>query len=298
MEFLYQVGDKHPKYLREFLKGQGISKKLLAKIKFQDGKILVNHQEQTVRYLISAGDKIVVHIPAELLHETVAACPKDFPILFEDEHFLIVDKPAGVASIPAQYHPNETMANRVKYYYVSQNYENQVIHIVTRLDRDTSGVMLFAKHGFAHALLESGPKISKKYLAIVSGDLKKIADHGEIDAPIARVPSSLMKRQVDPSGKQARTEYWLRQKNQASCEVEVQLHTGRTHQIRVHFAYLGCPLFGDDLYDGPTEKISRQALHCTKITFYHPFLKKEMTITSPIPEDIRALEEDLFERRE
>src|SRR5699024_1154958 len=118
---------------------------------------------------------------------------------------------ANVASIPAQYHPNGTMANRVKAYYCRQNYVNRVVHVVTRLDRDTTGLMLFAKHGFAHALLDQQlreKKIIKKYLALVTDPTASLQSHALIDLPIARDTTSLLKRQISDEGKAAMTEYW------------------------------------------------------------------------------------------
>ena len=154
MEFTYHYERQEPQQLKYFLKEQGISKGLLAKIKFQGGKIFVNDQRQNVLYSLVQNDTVTIVIPDEGEHETVLLDETPIEIVYEDQHLLIVNKPAGIASIPAQYHPNGTMANRVKAYYKQQGYQDQVIHVVTRLDRDTSGLMLFAKHGFAHAKLD------------------------------------------------------------------------------------------------------------------------------------------------
>ena len=131
------------------------------------------------------------------------------------------------------------MANRVKGYYKRQNYVNQVIHVVTRLDRDTSGLMLFAKHGFAHALIdqELREKGDKIYYALVGGAIEQLNEHQLIEKPIGRDLSSLLKRQVIETGQFASTEYWLAKGAQAAA-VRIQLHTGRTHQIRVHLKQL------------------------------------------------------------
>ena len=172
MEFVWTYEKNHPQQIKYFLKEKGISKGLLAKIKFQGGEIKVNGQTENVLFSLSCNDKVTIVIPAEGEHETVLLDETPIEIVYEDEHLLVVNKPAGVSSIPAQYHPNYTMANRVKAYYKRQGYENQVIHVVTRLDRDTSGLMLFAKHGFAHAKLDvqlREKRFVKKYQAIVSG---------------------------------------------------------------------------------------------------------------------------------
>lgn len=294
MELRYIVEDlSHPR-LREFLKAQGISKGLLAKIKFQGGKIFVNGKEENVLYQIKIKDEIIVHVPKEKPHETVLLDETPIDILYEDRDFLVVNKPSGVASIPAQYHPNKTMANRVKNYFVKNNYENQVVHIVTRLDKDTSGVMLFAKHGLAHALLDQELRkkaVEKIYYAFVSGEVHTLKDHALIEGKITRDVTSLLKRKVDlEEGKDALTEYWLEKRNEALGKVKIKLHTGRTHQIRVHFAHIHCPLLGDELYGGAETLIKRQALHCGQLSFYHPFKKELMTFTSKFPDDIKKIE--------
>lgn len=139
------IADEHVK-IKTFLKKHEVSKGLLAKIKFRGGAILVNNQPQNATYLLDVGDYVTIYIPAEEGFETLEAIEHPLDILYEDDHFLVLNKPYGVASIPSVNHSN-TIANFIKGYYVKQNYENQQVHIVTRLDRDTSGLMLFAKHG-------------------------------------------------------------------------------------------------------------------------------------------------------
>lgn len=295
MEFKWTYQEPFSSLVRTFLKRQGISKKLLAKIKFQGGKILVNETEQNVLFSLKAHDIVTVVIPDEEPHETLLADDVPIEIVFEDEHLLIVNKPAGIASIPAQYHPRGTMANRVKAYYVNKEYANQVVHVVTRLDRDTSGLMLFAKHGFAHAKLDQGlqqNQFVKKYQALVSGEVESLQDHGNISLPIGRDLSSLVKRQVIETGQKAETEYWLKKRNQACALVDIQLHTGRTHQIRVHLSAIGCPLLGDDLYEGAMDLgIERQALHCYSLSFPHPFREKRMSFELPLADDMAKIAE-------
>lgn len=293
VEFKWTYEEQTSSIVRTFLKHQGISKKLLAKIKFQGGKILVNETEQNVLFSLKTHDIVTVVIPDEEPHETLLADEVPIEIVFEDEHVLVVNKPAGIASIPAQYHPRGTMANRVKAYYVKQNYANQVVHVVTRLDRDTSGLMLFAKHGFAHAKLDQGlqkKQFVKKYKALVSGEVDSLQSHGNISMPIGRDLSSLLKRQVIETGQKAETEYWLKKRNQTCALVDIQLHTGRTHQIRVHFSAIGCPLLGDELYDGSLDLgIERQALHCYSLTFPHPFSSEPLHFELPLAEDMATI---------
>ena len=280
MQFQYIYEKTAGQQLKYFLKEQGISKGLLAKIKFQGGQIAVNGQIENVLYQLKVQDVVQITIPDEGEHETVLLDETPIDIVYEDAHLLVVNKPANVASIPAQYHPNGTMANRVKAYYKRQNYANQVIHVVTRLDRDTSGLMVFAKHGFAHAKLDvqlRNKQFVKRYQALVTGEIAQLQNHALIDLPIARDYDSLLKRKIDDSGKQAKTEYWLEKQNQELALVDIQLHTGRTHQIRVHFAAIGCPLRGDELYGGLVdETMNRQALHCYELQFTHPFTQETL----------------------
>ncbi|WP_430609447.1 RluA family pseudouridine synthase [Enterococcus sp. DIV0876] len=290
MEFTYQYLRDEPQLVKYFLKEQGISKGLLAKIKFQGGNIFVNQEVQNVLFSLKQNDRVTIVIPDEGEHETMLLDETPIEIVFEDDHLLIVNKPAGVSSIPAQYHPNGTMANRVKAYYRKQQYPNQVIHVVTRLDRDTSGLMLFAKHGFAHAKMDvqlREKKVIKKYQALVAGKLAVLANHGEINQPIARDLTSLLKRKVASEGKPARTEYWLSRINAQWALVDIQLHTGRTHQIRVHFSAIGCPLLGDEMYGGRMDLgIDRQALHCCQLQFLHPFTQEPMAFSCPLAQDM------------
>ena len=293
MQFQYIYEKTEGQQLKYFLKEQGISKGLLAKIKFQGGQIAVNGRIENVLYQLKAQDVVQITIPDEGEHETVLLDETPIDIVYEDAHLLVVNKPANVASIPAQYHPNGTMANRVKAYYKRQNYANQVIHVVTRLDRDTSGLMVFAKHGFAHAKLDvqlRNKQFVKRYQALVTGEIAQLQNHALIDLPIARDDDSLLKRKIDDSGKQAKTEYWLEKQNQELALVDIQLHTGRTHQIRVHFAAIGCPLRGDELYGGLVdETMSRQALHCYELQFTHPFTQEALHFTQALPQDMADL---------
>ena len=237
------------------------------------------------------GDEVVIDIPPEEGFETLEAIDYPLDILFEDDHFLIINKPSGVASIPSVNHSN-TIANFIKGYYVKQNYENQQVHIVTRLDRDTSGLMLFAKHGYAHARLDKQLQrkaIEKRYYALVKGD-GHLEPQEEIIAPIARDEDSIITRRVAKGGKYAHTSYQIVASYGNIHLVDIRLHTGRTHQIRVHFSHIGFPLLGDDLYGGSLDHgIERQALHCHYLSFYHPFLEEQLVLECPLPDDFETL---------
>lgn len=274
--------------VKTFLKGFDISKSLLAKIKFRGGNIWVNGKEENAVYLLDIGDEVTVEIPDEIdLNSRLKPIDHDLSIVYEDDHFLVIDKPAGFASIPSVNHSN-TMANFVKGYYVKQGYANQQIHIVTRLDKDTSGLMLLAKHGYAHARMDKqlqAKQIEKRYYALVAGK-EVLEEHGEIIAPIARDEDSIITRRVHHSGKYAHTSYDLVEDFGQVKLIDIVLHTGRTHQIRVHFSHLGQPLLGDDLYGGSLEYgIDRQALHCHRLAFFNPFLGQKQVFDSGLTDD-------------
>ena len=277
-----------PCKVKTLLKEHDISRGLLAKIKFRGGCILVNGQEQNAIYPLQIGDLVSVDIPDEEGFEDLEPVSMPLKVVYEDDHFLVIDKPAGFASIPSSIHSN-TMANFVKAYVMEKGYPNRQIHIVTRLDRDTSGLMLFAKHGYAHARLDKqlqAKTIEKRYYALVAGqdDLPNSAD---IIAPIARDVDSIITRRVHESGKYAHTSYNVVKRLGQVKLVDIKLHTGRTHQIRVHFAHIGQPLLGDDLYGGSLDYgISRQALHCHYLSFYHPFEDKQLEVTSYLTDDL------------
>lgn len=285
------IADQHVK-VKTFLKKHDISKGLLAKIKFMGGDILVNGIRQNAIYLLDVGDRVTIDIPSEE-DETgsLQAVAHPLDIAFEDEHFLVLEKPYGYASIPSILH-SSTMANFVKHYYIEQDYENKQIHIVTRLDRDTSGLMLFAKHGYAHSRLDKqlqAKKIEKRYFALVEGK-GELAEEGEIIAPIGRPEDSIITRCVTPSGKYAHTSYKIVSSWGDVHLVDIRLHTGRTHQIRVHFSYIGFPLLGDDLYGGSlAHGIERQALHCHQLIFDNPFSQKRVHLNSSLPADFQAV---------
>lgn len=289
MRFEFTV--HRPGKVKSLLKEHDISKGLLAKIKFKGGHIWVNGVEQNAIYMVDIGDVITVDIPDELPYDKLEPIDEPLNIVSEDEHFLVLDKSAGFASIPSVNHSN-TMANFVKGYFIRQGYPNLQVHIVTRLDRDTSGLMLFAKHGYAHARLDKQLQhktIEKRYYALVSGE-EVLEQKGEIIAPIARDIDSIITRRVHSSGKYAHTSYEVVASYGDVHLVDVQLHTGRTHQIRVHFAHIGFPLLGDDLYGGRMDLgIERQALHCHTLSFFDPFKQEKVFHESGLTNDFESV---------
>lgn len=285
------VEKNEPKLLREFLKYKKISRRIIGRTKFHGGSFLVNGKEVTVRKDLKVGDKVQLNLPVEDANPTLEASNKKLDIIYEDDHYLIVNKATGVLSVPSPVNRTDTIANRVKGYFIRNNYRHQVVHIVTRLDRYTTGVMVIAKNTLAHSLigeLLEKQQMDKHYEAIVEGYLEE--KEGFISLPIARSTDSIIERVVSPTGKESITEYKVIQElsNKLSY-LDLSLHTGRTHQIRVHMAHIGHPLAGDDLYGGSTEQIKRQALHCKKVVFEHPFIEKKMTFEADLPADMKKL---------
>lgn len=266
----------------------GISRTLLKQIKFNGGQLLVNEKPVYVTHLMQPDDVLTVILPPEPGSQRISPSFTPLDILFEDDHFLVVNKPAKVASVPSHLYPNDSLVNRVKGHLVATHAENQVTHIVTRLDRETSGVVIFAKHHFAHTVLDEQLKahaIQKQYVALVQGQMPK--RHGIVEQPIGRRPDSFIARQVRPDGKQAKTEYWVIKQMKQTALLKLQLHTGRTHQIRVHMSWLHHPLVGDFLYGRQTDPwIDRQALHCAAVAFENPFSGERVRCYAPLPEDL------------
>ncbi|KDN56942.1 MULTISPECIES: RluA family pseudouridine synthase [Exiguobacterium] len=272
--------------LRDFLMIDcGISRKMLAQVK-QAGLILVNGEPKTVRYTVSVGDEVTVHFPSEQPSETMVRSSRPLTVLYEDEWMLAVDKPAGIATIPSRLHPIDTLANAVLGYYQAIQLDS-AIHVINRLDRDTSGVVLFAKYAYVHhrfSELQKQGGLTRTYTALIEGEIEPQT----IDAPIGRAEHSIMERVVTPDGQRAVTHVRQTVSHGDVSALTIQLETGRTHQIRVHLRHLGYPLIGDTMYGGNT-RLPRHALHSLDATFHHPLTDELLTVTAPIPEDFRQL---------
>ena len=278
---------KNEQVLREFLLENNISRKTLTRIKFDnDGSIKVNSKEENVRYILKKDDIVEITLPSENYSEFVRFIDKPIEIVYEDAYFLIVNKEINLPSIPSRNAEDESLLERVNYYFREKNI-NSIPHIVTRLDKNTSGLVLIAKHRHIHALF-SNMEIDKYYTALING---RIGQHGIIGAPIRRVSSSIIEREVGEDGEYAKTEYWLEKynlKNNVSI-VKLKLYTGKTHQIRVHMKYLGYPLLGDELYGGDVSLISRQALHCSNLAFIHPIIGEKINVSVNLPNDMNNI---------
>ena len=289
MEFTWQNEGKQ-QTLKKFLAARGVSHRLMGKIRRQKGAVLVDGKKVPFGTILHQNEQVTLVLPEEKPVIKIAASPKPIEVLYEDANWLLVAKPAGLTSVPGPSNREDTLVNRVKYYLERNGRKNVVPHIITRLDRYTSGVVLLAKHSFAQSLIDkqvSNHEFDKRYYAIVAGQITK--QHGLIEAPLKRKEGENFQI-VSPDGRQAVTEYWLKANLAGGSLVEVKLHTGRTHQIRVHFQSKGHPLLGDELYGGPLDMgIERQALHAYHLAFNDPFTNKRLVVEAPLPSDMKSV---------
>jgi 23S rRNA pseudouridine1911/1915/1917 synthase len=234
------------------------------------------------------GAKLQLHLfPAETDH--YAPEWNEIEVLYEDDYCLVVNKPAGMPVHPSQPEQGGTLANTVASYYQVSGQACKIRHI-HRLDDETTGPVLYAKHEFAQLVLDEAMRekqIDRRYTAVCSGRI--MLSKGRIDAPIGRDRHHSSRRRVSPTGARAVTFYEVQQRFAEATQVSIQLETGRTHQIRVHCNHLGHPLLGDKLYGEKSEFISRQALHGEKLIFPHPLTKKFIHVEAPLPDDIVKL---------
>lgn len=274
--------------LKRFLLKHQISQRTLSRIRRREILLMMNGQLVDLKAKAVSNAEVKLIFPPENNSKLVA----DFApieVLYEDSNWLIVNKPAGLASVPGPTNQTTTLVNRIKGYMIKQNMIDRIPHIITRLDRFTSGLVLVAKHHLAQSMIETQVEehaMDKRYLAIVNGLVEPIS--GLIDLPIKRVVGQ-PQRIIAANGQSAQTEYWVRQANQAASLVEAKLYTGRNHQIRLHFSALGYPLLGDQLYGGNTTLITRQALHAWRLRFLDPFSKQQLEATAPLPLDLQQL---------
>ena len=283
--------------LRNFLRRCAVSTELARAVKFHGSGFFADGVPVLANRRIRAGQVISFELPAD--GEGVAPQPEiAVHVVYEDAFAFVLDKPPHLAVHPTLNYPLDTLANGYAAWALERG-KSPVFRPVNRIDKDTSGLVLAAANGYAAPLLAQN--VEKLYYAIVEGELP--LGPGVIDAPIGRQGESIIGRCVTPAGKPSRTEYTiLKAENGLSLAACVPV-TGRTHQIRVHFAYLGHPLAGDDLYGGSRIRIGRQALHCAKQTFCIPTYTKtadgvvidgtapaqKITVKSPLPADMAAL---------
>lgn len=276
----YEV-DKIFNNIKEILKVHfEISDRLLLKLK-RNNRIKLNGKVSNVRDIANIGDIIEIDLDFDEDNSNIVPTKMNLDILYEDDSILILNKPPFTPIHPSCDHYEDSLSNGVRYYFDHIGLKRK-IRPVNRLDKDTSGIVIFAKNDYSQECLVRQMKqniFKKYYFAIVTGDMSALSE-GTIDAPIARKENSIIERCVDfDNGDRAVTHYkFIKKIEPNSSLIECKLETGRTHQIRVHLAYIGFPIFGDTLYGTKSEFINRQALHAYKIEFNNPITKKHQEI--------------------
>ena len=278
-EIVFSAITDKPLTLENFLTKKGVSKRLLKKLKHQENGITRNGILIRSVDTVNNGDTIVLRISDDKFLEPNGNL--DIPTAYEDDNVIVFNKPAGIPVHPSLKHHNDTLGNYFAYLFPELTYRP-----VHRLDNYTSGLCMVAKDSHSANVLQGN--FRKVYYAVVHG----ITDeYGTIDAPLARREDSIILRCVREDGQKAVTHYKRLKYNNKYSLLEINLETGRTHQIRVHFSHIGHPLAGDELYGGNCQDIQRQALHCGRLEFNQPVTGRKITVNADFPEDIKNLSE-------
>lgn len=273
-----------------FLKRKGYSSQNLTEIKRMPKSVIVNGEHYYMKQTLHVGDHLSIHIQETECSEKIPPTNLPLDIVYEDEDIIVINKPAGMPIHPSLNNYTNSMANALAWYYQEQG-KPFIFRCSNRLDRDTSGLTVVAKHlvsGNILSCMVRDRKFHREYLAIVRGDVTPAS--GTIDAPLARKEGTIIERCVDwENGEKAITHYNVVEQKNGHSLVRLKLETGRTHQIRIHMKHLGFPLVGDYLYNPDMEYISRQALHSHKIAFVHPITGEAMEFVAELPDDMKKV---------
>ncbi|BCZ44721.1 pseudouridine synthase [Clostridium gelidum] len=283
--------------IREYLKTElGLSTRLIRSASL-DKRIFVNNEAVKMNRILNVGEIIKINL-AKDESQDIAPEKMDIDVIYEDEDILVVNKKPFMVVHPTKSYQSGTLANGVINYFMESN-QNCIVRLVSRLDMNTSGLIIIAKNQFAHGMLSkemSDNKVEKRYLAIVHGNLEK--DSGTIDLPIYK-PEEIedgvkngIRRVIDERGQRSITHYKVIESFKNASLVECKLETGRTHQIRVHLSNMGHPIYGDTLYGFGEEEedlIKRQALHAYALDFKSPRTGEMLELKSELPEDMKEL---------
>jgi 23S rRNA pseudouridine1911/1915/1917 synthase len=285
-----QAGMKLREYLRAVQKLSG----RLIKGAALEGRIAVNGNREKLNYVLKAKDEIAFDLIREE-SQNIEPEKMDIDIVYEDSDLIIVNKRPGMVVHPTKSYQSGTLANGLIYYFREKG-ENCIVRLVSRLDMDTSGLIIIAKNQFSHMALArdmSKDTFEKGYLAIVHGNMSE--KEGTINLPIYRPSDGSIMRVVDERGQESITHFKVVENYKTGDLVKLILETGRTHQIRVHLTHLGHPLYGDILYgiEGDKEYINRQALHAYRLKFSHPRTGKIIELEVSLPEDMMNLIEKI-----
>lgn len=266
-----------------------ISNRLITKLKFNKKLFIEKDNEirmASINEPLKPNEKLIVYIDFDEVDD-ITPQEGSLEILYEDDYLLAVNKPKDMVVHPCAYHLENTLSNYIKFYLNN----NKKIRPINRLDKDTTGIVLFAKNEYIQECFKN-LDVSKEYIAIACGILDE--KEGTLNFPIARKPESIIEREVNfVEGQEAITCYKvideIKKNGLVFSILNVLLKTGRTHQIRVHFSYINHPLLGDSLYGIASDLIDRQALHAYRIKFNHPILNKEIEIIAKLPEDMKSI---------
>lgn len=285
--FTYKITEEYNNYtISSYLRLKGYPHAVMVHLKKTPESILLNHRWEYVNTLVKTGDLLEIKLIETESSEKIPPVYAPFSIVYEDEDILVIDKPANMPVHPSLNHYENTLANAVCYYYANQGIP-YTFRCVNRLDKNTTGLTIVAKHMLSSAILSQDvaiKSIKREYLAIVAGETN---DAGTIDAPIGRKNASTIERQIDyEHGEHAITHYQKMGTKNGYTLLSLRLETGRTHQIRVHLSSIGHPLIGDFLYHPTSMELPRQALHSHKLEFIHPITKKPVAFTAPLPQDM------------
>lgn len=275
------------KNIYSLLKARGFSSTVIRHLKETENGIQKNGVWARVHDSLEPGDTVTLILVETDSSENIVPTALPLDIVYEDEDLLVINKASGVPIHPSQGNYDNTLANACAYYF-QQKKEPFTYRCINRLDRDTTGLLIVARHCYSASLLSSmvaRREIHREYLALAEG---LVPEKGVIEAPIARVCDSTIEREVNyENGEFARTHYQRISYKNGYSLVSLKLDTGRTHQIRVHMKHIGHPLPGDFLYNPNYEIIGRQALHSHKLSFCHPITGEPLSFTAPLPSDMR-----------
>ena len=274
----------------QFLKKKGYSSANITALKKIPDGVLINDKPAYMIHPLSAGDTLTIHIVESVSSERIPPADLPLDIVYEDEDLMVINKPADLPIHPSMGNYTHSLGNAVAGYFARQDCPF-VFRCINRLDHNTSGLTIIAKHMVSGSILSTMVKrrlIRREYLAIVRGRVTPPC--GTITAPLGRKPGSLIERTIDfENGESAVTHYETLDYQNGHSLLKLYLETGRTHQIRIHLKYLGFPLIGDSLYNPDMEYIKRQALHSARLTFAHPITGEAMAFCAPMPADMRRV---------
>ncbi len=281
--------------INKYLKNLGYSSRSLVELKKMPESVLVNGNWEHLNFSLQAGDILTIQIQENTCSEKIPPVELPLDIVYEDDDLMVVNKPANMPIHPSMNNYENSLGNALAWYFAKQK-KPFIFRCINRLDRDTSGLTVIAKHivsaGMLSAMVAAKSDASspfvREYRALVRG--KVTPPSGTIYAPINRKEGSILERVVDfEHGEHAVTHYHTVAVKNGHSLISLQLETGRTHQIRVHMKHLGYPLIGDCLYNPDMEFISRQALHSYRLCFQHPITHATMEFTTPLPEDMDSI---------